>query len=84
MNTKSYIKDEQKKNMENYMDFNGMDSVGGVGQYIQSQQKKNMENYLDFGGRRFDASNKTTQKYIGLGMIIAAGVLFLYIIKKSK
>lgn len=79
MNNKSYIKDSQKKNMENYMDFNG-----GTAGYIQSQQKRNMENYMDFNGRRFDASDKTTQKYIGAGMLIAAGILFFYIIKKNK
>ena len=79
MNNKSYIKDSQKKNMENYLDFNG----GGTAGYIQSQQKRNMENYLDFNGRRFDASDKNTQKYIGAGMLIVAGILFLYILKKK-
>ena len=81
MNNKSYIKHSQKKNMENYMDFNG----SGVGGYIQSQQKRNMENYMDFNGRRFDASDKTTQKYIGASMLIVAGIILVYIItKKSK
>ena len=81
MRNKNYIKNEQKKNMENYMDFNG----GSVGGYIQSQQHRNMENYMDFNGRRFDASDKTTQKYIGASMLLVAGIILVYIMtKKSK
>jgi len=53
--------------------------------YIKNEQKKNMENYMDFNGRRFDASDKTTQKYIGASMLIVAGIILVYIMtKKSK
>ena len=78
MNNKSYIKDSQKKNMENYMDFNG-----GTAGYIQSQQQKNMENYMDFNGRNATGFGKSINLPIVVGGVIFVGII-LYIIKKSK
>jgi LPXTG-motif cell wall-anchored protein len=74
MQNKSYIKREQNKNMENYMDFNG----GGIGVAgdIQSQQQKNMENYMDFNGRNLDGKKSNTAFLIGGGILLLVAIYY--------